>query len=117
MRRIFWSKSFQRAFDKALKKYPASTDTTRNSIDALAENPSQGDIYPGIVPESRKLRLPLKAYNIGKSDGLRCIITVLPEEVIPVFVYKKSTLKEHEVVALVKQHLREILLERASSTE
>jgi len=90
--RVNRTRAFETALSKALKSYPLSLKATSNAIDDLSSCVEAGDPYPGFGHTVRKLRLPLKAYSIGKSKGLRLVYMVLQakETIVPLYIYKKG---------------------------
>ena len=114
------TRTFDAAFDRALKSYPLSVTATQSAIDSLPDNPDCGDLYPGLKVQVRKLRLPLKAYRIGKSKGLRLIYMVLPDKqcLLPVYIYKKGhPQQESDVRDNIRVALRAILTELETETK
>lgn len=114
------TRTFNAAFDRALKSYPLSVTATQSAIDSLPNDSDRGDPYPGLKVQVRKLRLPLKAYRIGKSKGLRLIYMVLPDKqcLLPVYIYKKGHLQqESDVRDNIRVALRAILTELEAETK
>lgn len=118
MYQLLFSPTFEAEFENVLKAYPHSFNRVKNEILALRMRPTDGDAYPGFSPfQIRKLRLGLKAYNIGKSKGLRFIYLLIGERqcLIPIHIYKKGEYKkEYDVVQRIKANLKKILSEQAS---
>lgn len=106
------SKSFISFLKEVLKKFPKSRKRIGKQISALAENPVQGNAYPGFGEISvRKMRISLQEYRISKSKGLRLIYVVLPskEKIVPLVIYKKGKYAgEHEIKNLVIAKVKEI---------
>lgn len=107
--------AFEATLDAALAKHERCRPSVDNAIADLAENPKQGDAYPGFGSLSvRKTRLPMKEYNIGKSKGLRLIFLVHEEKsaVLPIIIYRKNQFpNEKEVLKAIKRALTAILQE------
>ncbi len=108
-------KPFEHQLSNISKKYTNSTKSIEKQVNKLANNHGNGSRYPGFGDlEIRKTRLPLKAYGIGKSKGLRVITLYLPEKNIisPIVIYKKGKYgTENEVKELIRNTLKEILKE------
>ncbi len=104
---------FNRLLKDILKKFIKSKQTILVLLASLSLRPSGGDRIPGFAPfDLRKVRFGLPEYRIGKSGGLRVIYMVHPSRVIPLFIsiyFKGDYRSEHDVVALVKSNLKEIL--------
>lgn len=113
--KVIRTKTFVRAFDAAHKKFRKSIGQTDDFIDNLEKKKFPGDAYPGITSLLvKKTRIPLKAYNIGKRNGLRLTYLILHEKlkVIPIHIYKKGDLKnEADVKKAVEKNLDSILEE------
>jgi hypothetical protein len=112
--------SFDKDVKSIVRNYPKSRRSIERSINSLAGHPGQGDEYPGFGPfQIRKVRMPLKEYNIGKSNGLRLIFLVLnhSKRIIPVTLYKKNEVRaEIQVRLLIRDRLRELLYKRDISS-
>ena len=97
-------------------RFPKSAADIRAAIDALPDNPEAGDAYPGLKSMPvRKLRIALRAYNIGKSGGLRLIFAAHEEKrlVLPLHLYSKKGgyAGERKVVATIKERIKLALAE------
>lgn len=109
---VLWTKAFLKCFDKVLDDYPRSREDVRGLVDELPVTYQRGDTYPGIIPQVRKMRLPLQKYKIGTSGGLRLIFMVVNQLFLPTFIYaKKHVYKESTVKETIKTAQREILNE------
>lgn len=95
-----------------LNLYPNSAKSIETALQSLCANPAQGERYPGLgFAEVRKLRLPLKEYNIGKSKGLRVIYFVAGSAcfILLVYAYRKTAYRgEAAVIAEVKNRLKQL---------
>jgi hypothetical protein len=109
--------SFERHLKAIIKKYPLAESAIVAEINGLANNPIQGDCYPGFHPyQVRKVRVSLRAYHISSSGGLRLIFLYFPDTsmVAPLVIYKKGKpASEHEVKKMVLGVLHEIIQEMA----
>ena len=109
---VKWTKTFAKSYEDILKKYPKSKEEIEKFIDTIDVKFEMADIYPGIVPEVRKLRIALRSYNIGKSAGVRLICAKFSKIYIPIFIYKKGQFKkESDVINYVKNALRSLIVE------
>lgn len=110
------SPQFDKDLKEILRAYPHSENSITTAIQTLCSNPAQGDRYPGLgFAEVRKIRIPLKEYNIGKSKGLRIIYFVAGTTciVLLVYVYQKTAYRgEAEIISEIKKRLKQ-MLERA----
>lgn len=95
---VVWTDIFRKNFEKVLDSYPRSREDTRELIDNLPTTHQKGDIYPGINPQARKIRFPLKNYKIGVSGGLRLIFMVMEQCFLPILLYAKKALDKESVV-------------------
>jgi len=78
---------------KLSKKFVKLENDLSEVFDSLEQNPMQGDRFPGFGDiHVRKLRIALKAQNIGKSGGPRLIFMVLEdkEKIIRIALYLES---------------------------
>lgn len=100
------------AFDKAHAKHPHAKEETRRYINALGDQPTKGTrcTYIDNTVDIYKIRSPLKSYSIGTSNGMRCLYIAF-SCVIPIFIYKKGTMKEQDVLKSTKANLRAIMQE------
>ena len=109
---INYPKSFQKHLKTIFKKFPRSKKRITRLIENLAQNPVQGDMYPGFGDlEVRKIRLSLSEYNIGKSKGLRLIylFLVLGNKIIPLAIYQKNKFAaEDEIKRMLIDRIKEI---------
>lgn len=83
-------------------------------IQALKDNPEQGDIYPGFGEVNvRKIRIGLPEYSISSRKGLRLIFFYSWEKrvIIPLHIYKKGKYEENTVLRKIKKALKDILKE------
>jgi len=104
--------SFQNDLYAIFKKYPNSQKDIETELSNLAKKPMAGNAIPGFSPNQiRKLRIPLKKYNIGKSNGLRIIYLVDPRNnrITKLHIYcKKQYRGEQEVKENVRNALKEL---------
>jgi len=112
---IDYPKSFQKHLKEIFKKFPRSKKRITNEIENLAQNPLQGDSYPGFGElEVRKIRMSLSEYNIGKSKGLRFIYLylILKNKIIPLAIYQKNKFAaEDEIKRMLIDRIKEIAQE------
>ncbi|MEN8134141.1 MAG: hypothetical protein ABFS18_01215 [Thermodesulfobacteriota bacterium] len=105
-------RAFERQLHTIFKIFPNSQKHIENNISKLSKKPRNGDRYPGFGElEIRKLRIPLKAYNIGKSKGLRIITIYVPEKniIAPLVIYKKGNHgSEKDVKSLIMSTIKEV---------
>jgi len=103
---------FKNNLEVIFSKYPNSKKDIETALGSLIKNPRVGDIIPGFAPmELRKLRLPLKKYNLSKSRGLRVIFLVDHgrKRITKLFIYSKSEYRgEKEVREKLDIALREL---------
>jgi len=96
-----------------LKTYPRSRSTIESLISGLADQPEQGDVYPGFGPaQVRKVRIALPEYRLGQSSGVRLLYLFKPQsgKILLLAIYRKGAIKaEHEVIRLIKKALKEEL--------
>lgn len=112
------TKAFENSAKKVFKLYPLSQKALNKAIDDLPITHLLGDIYPAIVPQVRKLRLPLKEYRIGKSGGARIIYASGKRFILPVMLYYKGQYgQEVSVKKAIIEQLRNVLLEHKESCE
>jgi hypothetical protein len=105
--------AFDNLLQEILKTYPLAGPEVNRCLDGLAVYHLQGDVYPGFGGlQVRKLRLPLKAYGIGKSKGLRLLYLVAPEkrQIVPLMVYKKGEFASEGKVVKAAGKLLSVLL-------
>jgi len=106
---------FERQLKEIFKQYPKSEETTRSEIRGLDKNFKPGNRFPGFgLLHVRKIRFPLKEYNLGVSKGLRIIFMLIEEKytVVPLVIYKKGQMAgESDVINLVKTQLKAALAE------
>lgn len=67
------STTFQRDLNAAKKRHPTVLNDVKVVLENLEENPSLGDWIPGVGEEVRKVRVGVKAQNVGKRNGYRLI--------------------------------------------
>ena len=108
---------FQRDLERICELFPKSAAAIRAVVESLPDNPDAGDIYPNLktILTVRKQRIALKAYKLGKSDGLRLIFAVREEKrrILPLCLYSKKGeyAGERKVIALIKDRLKITLSE------
>jgi hypothetical protein len=105
--------AFANRLQALFKKFPKSEKAITGILEGLKDDPFQGDRLSGIgSAHVRKLRIPLKDYEIGKSAGLP-VLFLLDEigcRLLFVVIYHKGKgLKEHEILNLAKDVVREHL--------
>lgn len=104
---------FANQLERLLVGFIKSSERVQKYIQSITINPLQGDRIPGFGSlHLRKLRIPLKEYNIGKSGGLRFIFMVNDTNkwVLPIALYFKGDYKtENSVQAMVRENLKSIL--------
>lgn len=108
------TKSFEVRAKSIIKKYRKSESTIEKYIQALKDNPEQGDIYPGFGEVNvRKIRIGLPEYSISSRKGLRLIFFYSWEKrvIIPLHIYKKGKYEENTVLREIKKALKDILKE------
>lgn len=112
------TRTFDRALDKALKKFPRSREFVEGEIQSATQD--SGDAYPGFGENQkiRKVRIELPEYNLKAAKGLRFIFLVWGEnDIIPILAYKKgSPPQEHTVKSLIKKALSDITSEIRGDT-
>lgn len=109
---VHWTETFKKDFDKALGKYPLSRNVTKDNVNSLPSIFQYGKIVMGFPQQPRKNRLPLSAYNIGKSGGLRLVSILQGSLYHPIKLYAKSAEYEENVIRKsIKKALDEILSE------
>ncbi|GEB79237.1 hypothetical protein DDE01_06520 [Desulfovibrio desulfuricans] len=117
-RKVLRTEAYIASERKALKPYQLSQQATHTAINSLAEGEPQGDVYPGITPALRKVRLPLSEYKIGKSGGLRLLFMISEKLFLPVFLYFKGQFAhEHEIKKAVREQLKKVLAEMSASSK
>lgn len=68
--------------------------------------------HTGYAIFTYKMRLSLEEYNLSASAGLRFLFCVpTDKDVVPLFIYKKGTIREHEVINTTMRSIRFILQE------
>jgi len=95
------TEAFAASKKRALKKFPDCNGDVDAFVDGLCQNPDQGDVFPSFQRITiRKVRLPLKAYGIGKSGGLRLLFFVYPDKMklVPLFLYVKGQFADEKKV-------------------
>jgi len=101
---------FTSQLEDILKKFTNSKKDIENEINNLSNNPLQGERVVGLGQlHVRKLRLPVKKYNIGKSKGLRVIFMVNEDKykLFMICIYFKGDYQsEQQVISLIKNTLR-----------
>jgi len=106
--------TFDRSFEKALKKFPNSVSDIKTKIKSIP-NDLPGDLCTLFSPNSmKKVRFGLKEYRISKSAGLRVFYLILEakQKIIPIYIYKKRDVKTEIIVTNnVKQNIKKILKE------
>lgn len=115
MAEIKRTKPFEHCLNKILKKFPKSQASIDKQIGSLTISQSQGDKVPGFgCLEVRKLRIHLKEYKLGKSNGARLLYLYIPDKdvVLPIDIYpKKPSRPEREILNTTKKTIAEILQE------
>ena len=110
---VLFAPSFRSCARSVFKVYPKSETATVDFIGGLAAAPIQGSQLGGYTGYNlRKARLKLKAYQMGKSKGLRLIFLLVPDKqrVLPVALWKKGQPQsETAVIALINSQLAKVL--------
>lgn len=104
---------FSHQLNKITSKFSKSKTDIENEIKCIESTPLQGDrIREYGSLHLRKLRLPLKAYNIGKRGGLRVIYMIDEKNkwIMMVSIYsKRDNISEQDHVRNTKENLKSIL--------
>ncbi len=111
MSKVIWTKTFENAFKKALKTYPREEQNIKGRINNQHQEHNHSITAPGYSPPVQKMRLPLPAYNISQSAGLRLFFTILGAFIYPIYIYKKGHVKEKDVQKNTHKHLKDIVKE------
>ena len=87
--------SFKSQLVRFIKKYPKEETNLENFLKKLL--PNKGRRMQGFGDlEVYKIRVPLKRYNISKSDGLRIVFVVFNAYIIPFAIYQHSEFHNHK---------------------
>lgn len=107
--------AFEKHLSDVLKKFPKAEKQICDDIRSLTRS-LKGFLFPGFGDHQvRKLRIPVKAYNISKQKGLRLIYAVKGNRVIPLYIYHKANYKrEDKVIAEIKAALKELINKKSS---
>jgi hypothetical protein len=95
---------FRADLKKALKRHPSlSTDDLPNLIDRILETPEIGDRIPGLVAETRKVRVGVRQQNLGPRSAYRLIYLVNRETRVlkPLALYYKPDLPDMPLRAIL----------------
>jgi len=112
--------SFESQLKKIIRKFQNSEDDIEKYINSLSKNHQQGDQIQMGTHHVRKIRIPLKAYKVGKSGGLRLIVLIKEnsKKVVPIAIFHKGDInKDGEAKTLIREQLKEILKELDNSLE
>ena len=112
--------SFEAQLKKITKKFKSSKVDIEETINSLASNLDQGDPVQAGPLHVRKIRIPLKAYSIGKSKGIRLLALVQIDlnRVIPIAIYHKGDInKEGDASKLIREQLKKIFEELDNPTQ
>lgn len=87
--------TFKNQFKRIHKKFPQEEENIKKYISQLENTGPRGDRMPG-YPFLFKDRMPLKAYGIGKSGGLRIVVYHQEDSplVCPLLIYHKSNMEQ-----------------------
>lgn len=103
--------TFLALFENIISLFPKSKEDIKKDILIALKNRLGDSIprFPGYT--LKKQRIGLKAYNEGKSKGLRFIFLFLEEKtsLIPIHLYKKGYKQEHKIVKKIRTNLKKIL--------
>jgi mRNA-degrading endonuclease RelE of RelBE toxin-antitoxin system len=110
---ISYHDCFSRQLNHITSKYSRSKKKIEAAIQKVKTMPLQGDEIRGYGSlHLRKIRLPLKAYDIGKRGGLRVIymVDINHEWIIMVNIYsKRENNPERDHIKKTKENLKSIL--------
>ncbi|MGR3175211.1 MAG: hypothetical protein ACUZ8N_11530 [Candidatus Scalindua sp.] len=104
---------FTNQLEKLIKKYKKSETALIKEVNSILKKPLElGNRIPKFGSDHiRKLRIPLKEYNIGKSGGIRIIylVDIDTEKVLMVAMYIKSDYKtETSTQSMIRKNLKSI---------
>ncbi|NDV22508.1 hypothetical protein [Desulfovibrio sp. JC022] len=106
---------------KIFKKYPQAKSDMTEAKGALIDNPTLGDVYPGLAIEAvRKIRVGIKALKMPPRSALRFyyFYAVEKKKIVYIHLLKKGKpQQENKVIKEVKKALKEIIKELKSKTE
>lgn len=112
--RIYKHEGFKRQLARIIKEYPKAEDQINKDIRKIEASPQSGDLIPGFRHMTRKTRIGIKKYNIGKSSGLRLIWLYLSKENILLYlcVYMHKDFKDEKSVRnLINNSINEAIKE------